>query len=202
MHSVNISTCLKGSSFGEDYTHIDDGKRLVVIYTPRGYGRVDLSCIAPQRADRKSSAFNRRTVLTRYFHQWHSNRSDWAQLYEHRYQQPILYWGLHRTRKTFRAWRSYIQEKRELKERIKEAMGWKKERTMRKVAVQWLQVADHIQKSRAEKAMMDQAALTVESLRKVQKFAFRWRAKTLSSRARKAGEAGLLILFIQSVCGV
>ncbi|KND01904.1 uncharacterized protein SPPG_03694 [Spizellomyces punctatus DAOM BR117] len=131
---------------------------------------------------KKSTAFQHRKLLSRYFQCWYSSRPDWAAIYESNVRQPIIFWGMGITRKTFHAWIEYVRTKRELNERIKDAMGWKRERTMRRVAVQWLKVAEAIRTTQTENALNDQAATAVESLRKVQKFAFKWRAKVLASR--------------------
>ncbi|TPX63163.1 hypothetical protein SpCBS45565_g06806 [Spizellomyces sp. 'palustris'] len=140
---------------------------------------------------KKSTAFQHRKLLTRYFHRWYSSRPDWAAIYDSIVRQPIIYWGMGITRKTFHAWMEYVRTKRELNERIKDAMGWKRERTMRRVVVQWLKVAETIRTTQTENALNDQAATAVESLRKVQKFAFKWRAKALASRDQRPGSAAI-----------
>ncbi|KAI8919092.1 hypothetical protein DFJ77DRAFT_453012 [Powellomyces hirtus] len=141
-----------------------------------------------KKCNRKATRFLHRHLLRRTFHHWQHSRPDWRQIYTSRVIQPIAYWGTQQTRKAFTAWLTHTRQQRDLKNRIRDAMGWKRERLLKNVAVQWLRVAQQVREREMERAVAQQAVTTVEDLKRVHPFAIRWRAKTLASRAHRNGQ--------------
>ncbi|KAJ3286456.1 spindle pole body protein Sfi1 [Borealophlyctis nickersoniae] len=143
-----------------------------------------------KRFTASATNFYNTSLLSRFFHTWHATRPDWRAIYDRSVTLPVVYWGMRVSRRALDAWKVYTRDRKELRRRIKDAEGWKRERMGRNACVAFLKAAEHTRALRAETVLKMQAQMTVEAMRKVQKYAMKWRAKTLAARAVSRGTEG------------
>ncbi|KAJ3153421.1 hypothetical protein HDU86_005251 [Geranomyces michiganensis] len=138
-----------------------------------------------RKSARKAAKFRRAIVIRSTFSHWHSLRTDWSAIYTARVAAPIAFWGLKVSRKAFDGWRKHAASKRELRERVRDAMGWKTENALRDVAAQFLKCAQKERANREARALMDIGKRGADELKRVHPFALKWRAKTLVGREKR-----------------
>ncbi|KAJ3184156.1 hypothetical protein HDU87_005002 [Geranomyces variabilis] len=143
-----------------------------------------------RKSARKAEKFRRACVVRSAFSVWHSLRADWNAIYTARVAVPIAFWGLKVSRKAFDGWRAYAMSRRKLRERVRDAMGWKNENALRNVAAQFLKCAQREREDREARALTAIGERHTDELKRVHRFALKWRAKTLASREmRKRADA-------------
>ncbi|KAJ3145615.1 hypothetical protein HDU89_006979 [Geranomyces variabilis] len=138
-----------------------------------------------RKSARKAEKFRRACVVRSAFSVWHSQRTDWNAIYTARVAVPIAFWGLKVSRRAFDGWRAYAVSRRKLRERVRDAMGWRNENALRTVAAQFLKCAQRERNEREAQALTAIGERRTDELKRVHRFALRWRAKTLVGRERR-----------------
>ncbi|KAJ3183295.1 hypothetical protein HDU85_002321 [Gaertneriomyces sp. JEL0708] len=127
-----------------------------------------------------------RNLVAGYFRRWYGQRPDWAAIYDARTRQPLVYRSKHLMREILQHWQAHVGRKKAMRNRIQDAMGWRRDHLLRKAAAQWLRIADDLHTQQVKTRVSDGAALgNTGEYEKARRCALHWRAKVLEARARR-----------------
>ncbi|KAI8852045.1 hypothetical protein BC829DRAFT_91771 [Chytridium lagenaria] len=82
--------------------------------------------------------FHKSTLILSSFHYWFSKRLDWTHVYHQNHTKPIIHWSRVLTGKVLKSWLLYAKGKREKRNRIENAKGWRLERMAKNGIVMWV----------------------------------------------------------------
>ncbi|KAJ3193652.1 spindle pole body protein Sfi1 [Irineochytrium annulatum] len=143
-----------------------------------------------KRAMDLADCFRKRALVGSCFEHWVTLRPEWSAVHAAHHILPLVHWGSRLTRTTFKAWRAVVVSAKHLEARVAEAEGWRAEMALRHVAAAWVGAAARLREERVEGALRERVKNLSRAMRSVRKFADRWRARALASRARRIGEEG------------
>ncbi|TPX67276.1 hypothetical protein CcCBS67573_g07568 [Chytriomyces confervae] len=115
---------------------------------------------------------------------------DWKATYAARHITPVLHWSQTLSRSVFRAWRAQSKQEKQNAALLQEARGWKQEIFTRDGVMYWMLGADVVRKVREGYQAAESFRTNQLELKKVKKFALRWRAKTAASKKTSRRHGG------------
>ncbi|KAJ3226078.1 hypothetical protein HDU81_007486 [Chytriomyces hyalinus] len=109
-------------------------------------------------------------------------RVNWKTVYAARHITPVLHWSQTLSRSVLQAWRAHSKQEKQNYILLEQARGWKQELATRDGVMYWMLGVDVVRKVREGYQAAESFRTNQLELKKVKKFALRWRAKTVASK--------------------
>ncbi|TPX48770.1 hypothetical protein SeMB42_g02857 [Synchytrium endobioticum] len=133
-----------------------------------------------------ADAFHHRHVYRNCIKLWRSSRDNWSQIVNRIFIMPVLHRGQKLMNKTFASWKLYVNKKKDMRSRVKDAQGWRREMVIKRGILAFLTVADPYRgKESSTVTRQPPLGMTRRKWNTVERCARHWLALSVQARARR-----------------